>query len=71
MKIHYVDFWEFTAIMKDLDIDTKHMSALLYDQKFGCIARIFCCPCKSLCKKIRNNTIKNALLLERCKLANE
>jgi len=47
MNKKYLDFWQFTNIMKELDIDTKYFADEIYDQKFGNISKYICCLCKT------------------------
>jgi len=69
MNKDYLDFWEFSKLMRDLDIDTNKMSEKLYDLKFGKCGNIFLRPCKScLCRSRRDAIIKDNIMNEKSKL---
>ena len=64
-----IDFWQFTNIIKDLDIDTKYMADKIYDQKFGKFSKCICYFCKNFpCRYWRNRNIKDNLIMEKGKL---
>ena len=49
---NYLDFWQFTGIMKELNIDTKFIADKFYNQRFGKISSWLCCLCKKRCRNM-------------------